>query len=100
MVLIIGFEGSANKIGVGIIQDGKVLSNPRHTFISPPGEGFMPSETAKHHKAHILELTKQALEQAKIKPYDIDAIAFTKGPGMGGDQAADNKKLFWFFCFF
>ena len=82
MVLIIGFEGSANKIGVGIIQDGKVLSNPRHTFISPPGEGFMPNETAKHHKAHILGLTKQAIEQAKIRPRDIDAISFTKGPGM------------------
>ena len=84
MVVIIGFEGSANKIGVGIIQDGNVLSNPRHTFISPPGEGFMPSETAKHHKAHILGLTQQALDEAKLKPSDIDAIAYTKGPGMGG----------------
>ena len=84
MVLVIGFEGSANKIGVGIIQDGKVLSNPRHTFISPPGEGFMPSETARHHKAHILGLTKQAIEEAKIRPNDLDAICFTKGPGMAG----------------
>lgn len=82
MVLVIGFEGSANKIGVGIIQDGKVLSNPRHTFISPPGEGFMPNETAKHHKAHILGLTKKAIEEAKIRPADLDAICFTKGPGM------------------
>ena len=78
MVLIIGFEGSANKIGVGIIQDGKVLSNPRHTFISPPGEGFLPNETAKHHKAHILGLTKKAIEEAKIRPDDLDAICFTK----------------------
>jgi N6-L-threonylcarbamoyladenine synthase len=84
VVVIIGFEGSANKIGVGIIRDEIVLSNPRHTFISPPGHGFMPSETAKHHKAHILSLTKQALDEAKITPDDIDAIAFTKGPGMGG----------------
>lgn len=82
MVLVIGFEGSANKIGVGIIQDGKVLANPRHTFISPPGEGFMPNETAKHHKEHILSLTKQAIEEAKIRPSDLDAICFTKGPGM------------------
>ena len=46
----------------------------------------MPSETAKHHKIHILGLTKQALEEAKINPLDIDAIAFTKGPGMGGKK--------------
>ena len=39
MVIAIGFEGSANKIGVGIIEDGKVLSNPRRTYITPPGQG-------------------------------------------------------------
>ncbi|CAF0838031.1 unnamed protein product [Brachionus calyciflorus] len=84
MVTIIGFEGSANKIGVGIIRDGEVLANPRHTYVTPPGHGFMPSETAKHHKEHILSLTKQALEEAKITPQEIDAISYTKGPGMGG----------------
>lgn len=39
MVIAIGFEGSANKIGVGIIKDGVVLSNPRRTYITPPGLG-------------------------------------------------------------
>ena len=47
-------------------------------------KGFMPSETAKHHKAHILSLTKQALDEANMKPSDIDAISYTKGPGLGG----------------
>jgi N6-L-threonylcarbamoyladenine synthase len=83
MVVIIGFEGSANKIGVGIIRDGEVLSNPRKTFITPPGQGFMPSETAKHHKEHVLSITKQAFEEANLQPSEIDAIAYTKGPGMG-----------------
>jgi hypothetical protein len=39
MVIAIGFEGSANKVGVGIIRDGLVLSNCRRTYITPPGEG-------------------------------------------------------------
>ncbi|XP_053558215.1 tRNA N6-adenosine threonylcarbamoyltransferase isoform X2 [Bombina bombina] len=39
MTIVIGFEGSANKIGVGIIKDGIVLSNPRRTYITPPGQG-------------------------------------------------------------
>lgn len=39
MTVVIGFEGSANKIGIGIIRDGEVLSNPRRTYITPPGEG-------------------------------------------------------------
>lgn len=30
--VVLGIEGSANKIGVGIVrEDGKILSNPRHT---------------------------------------------------------------------
>lgn len=40
MVIVIGMEGSANKVGVGIIRDGEVLSNPRKTYITPPGEGM------------------------------------------------------------
>lgn len=41
MVVSIGFEGSANKLGIGIIKDGVVLSNPRVTYITPPGEGIL-----------------------------------------------------------
>ncbi|XP_038637775.1 probable tRNA N6-adenosine threonylcarbamoyltransferase [Scyliorhinus canicula] len=83
MTIVIGFEGSANKIGVGIIKDGVVLSNPRRTYITPPGQGFLPSDTAKHHKACVLDVTSDALELAGIKPEEIDCIAYTKGPGMG-----------------
>lgn len=39
MVITIGFEGSANKIGIGIIKDGIVLANIRRTYITPPGQG-------------------------------------------------------------
>ncbi|XP_067834634.1 tRNA N6-adenosine threonylcarbamoyltransferase isoform X4 [Heptranchias perlo] len=83
MTIVIGFEGSANKIGVGIIKDGLVLSNPRRTYITPPGQGFLPRDTAKHHQACVLDVTSEALEQACIKPEEIDCVAYTKGPGMG-----------------
>lgn len=42
MVIALGFEGSANKIGVGIIRDGEVLANVRKTYVTPPGFGFLP----------------------------------------------------------
>ena len=54
MVLCIGLEGSANKLGIGIVRDGKVLSNVRHTYVAPPGQGFLPRDTALHHQQHIL----------------------------------------------
>nr|XP_047128679.1 probable tRNA N6-adenosine threonylcarbamoyltransferase isoform X5 [Hydra vulgaris] len=83
MVIAIGFEGSANKIGIGIIQDGKVLSNPRHTFITPPGTGFLPSDTAKHHQQHVLNILQQALDDSKITLKEIDCVCFTKDIEMG-----------------
>lgn len=83
MTIAIGFEGSANKLGVGIVRDGEVLSNPRVTFITPPGEGFLPRDTAKHHREHILDVLQKAMDDAKIRPQDIDVVCYTKGPGMG-----------------
>ncbi|CAF0836145.1 unnamed protein product [Didymodactylos carnosus] len=83
-ITAIGFEGSANKIGIGVIRDGVVLSNPRCTYVTPPGEGFRPNLTAKHHSSVILDLLEKALSQANIKSLnDIDVFCYTKGPGMG-----------------
>ncbi|KAL0432949.1 UNVERIFIED_CONTAM: putative tRNA N6-adenosine threonylcarbamoyltransferase, partial [Sesamum latifolium] len=84
-LIALGFEGSANKIGVGVVTlDGSILSNPRHTYITPPGQGFLPRETAQHHLQYVLPLVKLALEEAKITPQDVDCLCYTKGPGMGG----------------
>jgi len=88
MVVVLGLEGSANKIGVGIVRDGEVLSNPRRTYITPPGEGFLPRDTAKHHRQHVLTVLREALDEAGLKPYQIDGVAFTKGPGMGAPLAS------------
>jgi N6-L-threonylcarbamoyladenine synthase len=82
--LILGIEGSANKIGVGVvdIKSGNILANPRHTYVTPPGEGFLPRLTAEHHRAHVLTLVRAALDEAKVTASAIKAIAYTKGPGM------------------
>eukprot|EP00842_Homolaphlyctis_polyrhiza_P000499 jgi/Hompol1/144/HPOL_002453-RA len=86
-MIAIGLEGSANKIGIGIMEhrsDGQVvvLANVRRTYITPPGQGFLPKDTAVHHRQHILTLVCEALAEAAIEPRQIDCICFTKGPGM------------------
>ncbi|XP_076228834.1 putative tRNA N6-adenosine threonylcarbamoyltransferase Tcs3 isoform X2 [Nomia melanderi] len=83
MVIAIGFESSANKLGIGIIQDENVLSNVRHTYITPPGEGFLPRETAQHHRTYILDVLQKSLNDAKLMLKDVDVVCYTKGPGMG-----------------
>ncbi|KAL6068395.1 putative tRNA N6-adenosine threonylcarbamoyltransferase, variant 2 [Balamuthia mandrillaris] len=83
-MIVVGFEGSANKIGVGIVDgEGNILANVRHTYVTPPGTGFLPRDTAHHHQQHVLPLLAQALKEANLTPKEIDAIAYTKGPGMG-----------------
>ena len=88
-VVALGIEGSANKVGVGIIRydhaTGRydILSNPRKTYITPAGQGFLPKETAWHHQAHIAAMVKMALQDANIRACEVDVICYTKGPGMG-----------------
>ncbi|KAG2061965.1 O-sialoglycoprotein endopeptidase [Suillus hirtellus] len=86
--IALGLEGSANKLGAGVIKhavDGstEVLSNVRHTYITPPGEGFLPRDTAQHHREWALTVIKDAVAKAKITMHDLDCICYTKGPGMG-----------------
>ena len=39
--VVMGFEGSANKIGIGIVkEDGSILANVRKTYVTPPGLFF------------------------------------------------------------
>uniref|UniRef100_A0A1B6E6R6 N(6)-L-threonylcarbamoyladenine synthase n=1 Tax=Clastoptera arizonana TaxID=38151 RepID=A0A1B6E6R6_9HEMI len=83
MVIALGFEGSANKLGIGIVKNGTVLSNCRRTYITPPGEGFLPRDTAQHHRENILTVLKEAITVANLTPKDIDIVCYTKGPGMG-----------------
>nr|WCZ58523.1 tRNA N6-adenosine threonylcarbamoyltransferase [Andalucia godoyi] len=82
--IALGLEGSANKLGIGIVRsDGEILANVRHTYITPPGTGFLPRETGEHHRSFILSLIQQALSAAQVSPFDLDCICYTKGPGMG-----------------
>lgn len=96
--IALGCEGSANKLGIGVIAhypassssssgSGEpavaVLSNVRDTFVSPPGTGFLPKDTAAHHRAFFTRVALRALRDAGVTPADIDCICFTKGPGMG-----------------
>ncbi|XP_015705932.2 probable tRNA N6-adenosine threonylcarbamoyltransferase, partial [Coturnix japonica] len=87
MPTVLGLEGSANKVGAGIVRDGEVLSNRRATYVTPPGHGFAPGPVSRHHRAAILGLIEEALRDAGMGPKDIDGVAFTKGPGMGAPLA-------------
>lgn len=87
-MLVLGIEGSANKIGIGIMNGDEVLSNLRRTFITKAGTGFVPTETAAHHRGVILSLLEESIKAAKINLKDVDLFCYTKGPGMAAPLIA------------
>jgi N6-L-threonylcarbamoyladenine synthase len=113
-MIALGLEGSANKLGVGLILHptntkassnsppprAQILSNLRHTYVSPPGSGFLPKDTARHHRQWVIPLVRAALAEANLSVRDIDCICYTRGPGMGAPLqsvavAARTLSLLW-----
>lgn len=81
-MLVIGFESSANKIAVGIVNGTNILANCRRTYVAPIGEGFIPAKAAEFHRNCILDILDEALNESGIKIEDVEAIAYTRGPGI------------------
>ncbi|CAI0646315.1 unnamed protein product [Colletotrichum noveboracense] len=103
-LIALGCEGSANKLGIGVMLhngvESTILSNIRHTFVSPPGQGFLPKDTAKHHRSFFVQIARRALREAGVSVADVDCVCFTKGPGMGAPLtsvavAARTLSLLW-----
>lgn len=86
-MLVMGLEGSANKLGVGIMRDCEILANERCTYVPPAGEGFVPAKTAEHHRTKILGLIAASLQKAGVRLSDINLFCYTKGPGIGQSLA-------------
>jgi N6-L-threonylcarbamoyladenine synthase len=81
MTIILGIESTAHTFGVGIVKNGKILSNVRRSYTTEKG-GIIPIEAAKHHQENKNELYFEALQQAEIDEGEIDAIAISQGPGL------------------
>ena len=79
--MILGIESTAHTFGIGICDNGKVLSNVRDMYTTETG-GIIPNESAKHHIAVADKLLKDSLEKANIGEKDITAIAFSVAPGL------------------
>ncbi len=87
MVIILGIESTAHTFGVGIVRNGKILSNVKSMYSTEKG-GIIPIESAKHHSLVAQEIYNKAIEEAnssklgQVKEKDIDAVAFSQGPGL------------------
>jgi len=83
-IVCLGIESTAHTFGVSIAsEDGKILSDAKDVYVPPTGRGIHPREAAQHHSQVAHKIVHQALKDAKVKLKDVDAIAFSMGPGLG-----------------
>jgi glycoprotease/Kae1 family metallohydrolase len=79
---IIGIESSAHTFGVGIVENGRILSNEKSVY--PIGNsGMIPIKVAEFHKKSADEVILRSLERADVRLKDISGIGYTMGPGIG-----------------
>lgn len=85
MAVILGIESSCDETSAAVCADGVILSNiiANQTVHEAYG-GVVPELASRAHQQNIVPAVQQALLTAKVSKNDIDAVAFTRGPGLLG----------------
>ncbi len=82
---ILAIESSCDETSASVIRNGKVLNN----IIASQSEhhkygGVVPELASRAHQRLIVEVVDEAMRGASVKTEDLDAVAFTRGPGLMG----------------
>lgn len=85
MSLILAIESSCDDTSAAVLMDGIIASNVTHTqVIHEQYGGVIPELASRAHQSHILPTIQRALQRANVSQDQLDAIAFTRGPGLLG----------------
>ncbi len=84
-IYILGIESSCDDTSASVICNGKVLSNVvANQEIHAKYGGVVPELASRAHQQNIVPVIHQAIREANIGKKDLNAIAFTRGPGLMG----------------
>ena len=85
MPVILGIESSCDETSASVCVDGRILSNViANQTIHEAYGGVVPELASRVHQQNIVPAVQQAILNAKVNKNDIDAVAFTRGPGLLG----------------
>lgn len=85
MAIILGIESSCDETSASICIDGEIKSNIiASQAIHAKYGGVVPELASRAHQQNIIPTVDQAIAAAKIRKNDVDAVAFTRGPGLLG----------------
>jgi len=84
-VTILGIESSCDDTSASILKDGVIYSNIiASQDVHMDYGGVVPELASRAHQKNIIPVVHQAIEKAGIDVNEIDAVAFTRGPGLLG----------------
>ena len=90
--IILAIESSCDDTSAAILKGRKVLSNEiANQHIHSLYGGVVPEIASREHQKNIIPVVDVAIKKAGINKREIDAVAFTKGPGLLGSLLVGNS---------
>ncbi len=85
MTTILAIESSCDDTSAAVLRDDQLLSNViASQKVHEQYGGVVPELASRAHQQNIIPVVDAAIRQAGIAKTDIDAVAFTRGPGLLG----------------
>lgn len=85
MWTILALESSCDETSASVVRDGKILTNIISSQqIHEKYGGVVPELASRAHQRNIVDVVEQALTEAKVSKHELNAVAFTNGPGLIG----------------
>jgi N6-L-threonylcarbamoyladenine synthase len=82
-MVVLGIESTAHTASVGVVDESAHVLGVASDMYRPPSGGIHPREAATHHVEVFPELVERALTLSSVRAKDIEAVAFSQGPGLG-----------------
>ena len=84
-LLVLGIESSCDDTSAAVLRGNTLLSNViASQAVHKEYGGVVPELASRAHEQNILPVVSEAIKRAGISASDLDAIAFTRGPGLLG----------------
>ncbi len=85
MSIILAIESSCDDTSAAVLQDDRILSNViASQKVHEQYGGVVPELASRAHQQNIVPVVDAALKNAGISQRQVDAVAFTRGPGLLG----------------
>jgi universal protein Kae1 len=81
-MIIFGLEGTAWNLSAALVNEEGVIYEKSATY-APAKGGIHPREASQHHAEYMARVVGDVLAHAREDKIELDAIAFSQGPGLG-----------------